>query len=86
MVYSRWTDTDWYIFWSSQSGDTRESQKLAVDRFRDKTQTLTLAEVEDMLSMATLDRWPDLAPHTIVWLKDRMRQWVADVQHKYPEK
>lgn len=30
MSYSRWSSGDWYIYWDCSSGDTRDTQLLAI--------------------------------------------------------
>ncbi len=31
MSYSRWSHSDWYTYWSTESGDTKETQILCIN-------------------------------------------------------
>ena len=47
MAYSRWVDSDWYIFWSTDSGTVPESQVLDVWHANGIYKDFTYAELTD---------------------------------------
>jgi hypothetical protein len=47
MAYSRWSNSDWYIFWHTSSGDTGEEQVLAVWFYGGNQEYFTYKELID---------------------------------------
>ena len=47
MAYSRWSNSDWYIFWHTDSGKTKEEQVLAVWLAQGKHLYFTYEELTD---------------------------------------
>jgi hypothetical protein len=84
MAYSRLMDSAWNIYWSSRSGTTFETQRLAVEPLSKEHALLSPAEVEEMLGLAQLERWPDLPPEEIDWVKSAFRRWLDDIYQDYP--
>jgi hypothetical protein len=48
MSYSRWSHSDWYIFWHCESGETKDEQVLAVWLAKGKILNWSYGELLDM--------------------------------------
>jgi hypothetical protein len=84
MAYSRLMDSAWSIYWSTRSGTTFETQRLAVEPLGKEHALLSPTEVEEMLGQPRWERWPDLPPEEIDWVKEGFRRWLDDVLVDYP--
>lgn len=90
MSYCRWSNSDWYIFWNSSSGDTLESQVLSIWYSMDAMRDFTYPEVRRMLQE---DDWSDLgvpdAGPGIESMPDSQAlltsvvSWMENVQQEY---
>lgn len=62
MSYSRWSGADWYIYWDCSSGDTRDTQLLAIWHVSDAKHPLySYKELKNDREKV----WKDIASRTI---------------------
>lgn len=92
MSYSRWSDSNWYTFWYSDSGPKRIEQELAcwyagteatpTVKFGNGDVNKLLASVREQMGAEAADvtdaDWAEL--------KGYVREWVAEVEAEYPKR
>ena len=87
MAYSRWSFSNWYIFWHTleRPSDKKEDQKLAVWHVSDKrfpvfsyTQLKQVQSIEDLKQLLQLDISDEDYQEALVYI----RQWIKDVEEE----
>ena len=92
MSYARWSYSEWYVFWTTGSGTTRDTQRLAVWLNADVTPHFYYPEVkrwvEDDLFESLGCHWGipqgDSVPE-VDTLRSCCRQWILDVETEHDE-
>ena len=85
MSYSRWSNSAWYSFWSSNSGTSRDEQVLSlwysIDQSKDWLyQTLKTWSVADVLNNYT-----DVTEDEAIVAYQYIQQWLRDVEKEFDE-
>ena len=92
MSYSRWSDSNWYTFWYSNSGPPRIEQEMAcwyvgmeaapTVKFGNGDVDKLLASVREQMGAEAADvpdaDWTELEGY--------VREWVAEVEAEYPKR
>lgn len=88
MSYSRWSGSNWYIFWDAASSDeeTRDGQGLAIWYVNDKAlPSYSYRELKDDREKAWHDISTRLAPDDRETFDYSIERFLEDVDHEYPE-
>lgn len=77
--------SDWYIFWHTSSGDSRDEQLLAIWHKNDIKHRLY--NYESVLDMFKNNDWSELENVTQVeFLRNCVEDWLIDVNREFGEK
>ena len=82
MSYSRWSSSDWYIFWNADSGKTKEEQKLSVWNVNEPTNILRPHfSYEDVKYAYENKNWDFFCdePTEIDTLEQCLKEWLEEV-------
>ncbi len=86
MAYSRWSDSDWYIFWHLSKAKRKEDELLAVWHVRgEKLPTYTYSKIAEMLKNNDLSRIPGYKPEDHDFLVGIFKKWVAIIDRQYEQ-
>lgn len=94
MAYSRWSTSNWYIFWLASSATRKQEEKLVVwhvDHAGEEGTTLAYPEVKKLVkrgrSLASLDgRLPGYRRQAEPLLRECFRAFVESVDEHYAKK
>ena len=84
--YSRWTNSEFYTFWSSSKATKKENEQFCCMFCLDTAPMFSYNEVKDMIKNPDLMRHKitdDLYPEHIEELLTYMGQFIADVDQHY---
>jgi hypothetical protein len=90
MSYSRWSNSSWYVFWNTSSGDDKDSQVLSAWYSLDKTLDWTYEEVEDLFkdgiteAAKFLELKYNCNGDEAAELQEIMQVWMSDVRSEFP--
>ena len=86
MAYSRWAGSKWYIFWTTESGNKKSDQLLAIWNCDDaKTENYDYESVKDAYDN---DDWAMLEMKKIPEKKTLIQAvecWLEDINEQYGE-
>jgi len=76
--------SDWYIFWSCYSGNTKDSQVLSIWWSKGSTTDFTYLEVKDMLET---NDWSSVGDNLtqLEFMKSCVNLWIGDVEEEYKD-
>ena len=89
MSYSRWTNSEFYTFWSGSGATKKEDEEFCCMFSLDSAPHVCYSEVKDMIKIPDLMRYKitdDLYPEHIEELLRYMKAFVKDVDIKYEQK
>ena len=89
MSYSRWTNSEFYTFWSGSGATKKEDEQFCCMFSLDSAPHFSYNEVKDMIKNPDLMRFKitdDLYPEHIEELLRYMKAFVKDVDIKYEQK
>ncbi|RLJ01286.1 MAG: hypothetical protein DRP11_04640 [Candidatus Aenigmatarchaeota archaeon] len=88
MAYSRWSFSDWYVFWHTSNARRKEDELLAVWHVGVDEDSLPVYRYMDVVAMLTandLSRIPGYKPEDHDFLVGIFKKWVADVDKWYEQ-
>ena len=89
MSYSRWTNSEFYTFWSGSGATKKEDEEFCCMFSLDSATQFCYSEVKEMIKNTDLMRHKitdDLYPEHIEELLRYMKAFVKDVDIKYEQK
>ena len=89
MSYSRWTNSEFYTFWSGSGATKKEDEQFCCMFSLDSAPHFCYSEVKEMIKNPDLMRHKitdDLYPEHIEELLRYMKAFVKDVDIKYEQK
>ena len=85
MSYSRWLNSDWYVFWHTSKAKRKEDELLAIWHVSDKnlpiftySELKNVRNIEDLKNLLKLDIPDSEYEECLVYV----REWLKDVEEK----
>lgn len=83
MAYTRWSNSDWYSFWRSDSDPSKEGQVLALWYSLDLCKDWTYSQLKDMSIEDITIEYAGVPHDQIVEAMDIIKRFIDDVDFEF---
>ncbi len=89
MAYSRYgRESNWYIFWLSPHGATKDDERVAVwhaDHRKDQPD-FSYGEIRQMMAVDDFSQIPGFSQQDVEFVRGALSEFVADVDDEYEKR
>jgi len=81
--YSRWSNSNWYTFWNSNSGETKENQILSLWHVSDDCSDFTFDQLEQFNLSVMKTIFPKISEEDLLEGLEYIDQFLGDVNDDF---